>query len=88
MQFHAGPVIAVLVAIAIDTLVNHLVPITLIDATGSADILAANLTAHAVDRFSEAQLLGGTLQAGRAGRSPGVGLAQRCGRKSNRRNRN
>jgi hypothetical protein len=75
-QFHAGPSIAVLVvvAVAVDPLVYHLVPVALIEAPRSAEVVAANFTAHSGNRLGDAELLGRTLQAGRARRSSGIRL--------------
>jgi hypothetical protein len=78
-QLNAGPVIAVLVTVAImvaiDPLMHDLVPVMLVDASGPADILAANLTAHAVDRLCDAQLLGRAGKAGCARQASGIRLA-------------
>jgi hypothetical protein len=85
VQFYAGSVIAIVipmlvpmlvavVPLAVDALVNDLVPVALADAPRSADIPAANLTAHPGDRFGEAELDGRAAQAGRARRSPGIRL--------------
>jgi len=87
-QFDAGLSVPVLVAVVMVPLVNdYLVAVALVDATRPADILAANLTADLSDRFGDAQLLRRTLQAGRAGRSSGSSLSQRCSRQSDGRNR-
>ncbi|HEY2227929.1 MAG TPA: hypothetical protein VGI22_09360 [Xanthobacteraceae bacterium] len=65
----------VTVAIPIDPLVHDLVPIMFVDASGPADILAANFTADAVDRLRDAQLLGRAGEAGCARQAPGIRLA-------------
>jgi hypothetical protein len=78
-QFHAGPAIPVLVTvaipIAIDPFVHDLVSVMFVDASGPADILAANFTADAIDRLGDAQLLGRAGEAGCARQAPGSGLA-------------
>src|ERR1700694_4083146 len=80
-EFHARPsnpalisVVTSVVTLAVDPLVNHLVPVALIEAPRSAEVVAADFTAHAGDRLRDAQLLGRTFQAGRASRSPGICL--------------
>jgi hypothetical protein len=80
VQFHAGssiPVlvtVAMIVTVAIDPLVNHLVPVALVDAPGPADVLAADFTAHAGNRFRDAKLCGRVAQIGRTARGPGIRL--------------
>jgi hypothetical protein len=88
-QLHAGPVIPVLVTVTvpIDPLVHDLVPVMLVDASGPANVLAANLTADAGDRLRDAQLLGRTGEPGCTRQAPGIRLARGCARKRNGRNR-
>jgi hypothetical protein len=79
-QLHAGPsipipVLIAVVAVAIGPLVNHLVMVVFIEASGSAEVPAANLFAHPGDRFGDAKLLGGAPQAGRARRRSGIRLS-------------
>jgi hypothetical protein len=77
-------VVALVVPLAVDPLVNDLVAVALIEAPRSADIVAANLTTNLGDRLRDAQLFRRTLQAGRW---PGRSLSQRCARQSDGRNR-
>jgi hypothetical protein len=79
-QFHAGSSIPVLVTVAmlvtltVDPLVNHLVPVALVDAPGAADVLAADFTADAGNRLRDAKLLGRVAQAACASGGPGIRL--------------
>jgi hypothetical protein len=80
-KFHAGPsltipVLFAVVPLAVDPLVTHLVAVALIEAARSADVLAANFTAHPGDWFGDPQLVGRAAQAGRSRRGPGIGLTQ------------
>jgi hypothetical protein len=66
--------VAMIVTLAIDPLVNHLIPVALVDAPGPADVLAADFTAHAGNRFRDAKLFGRIAQASCASRGPGIRL--------------
>jgi hypothetical protein len=83
-ELHARRSIPMVVALAVDPLVNDLVAVVLIDAPRSADILAANLTTDLGDRLRDAQLFRRTLEAGRR---PGRSLSQSCSRQSDGRSR-
>src|SRR5580704_13410025 len=76
VQFHAGSSIPALVVVAltVDPLVHHLVPVMLVHAPGPADVLAAHFTTYAVDRLRDAELLRRAAQAGCARRGSGIGL--------------
>ena len=60
--------------LAVDPLVNHLVPVALIEALLLAEVPAANLFAHPSHRLGDTELLGRALQAGRARRGSGIRL--------------
>jgi hypothetical protein len=81
VQFHARPAIPIPVLVAVTIAViplvnNNLVPVTLAEASRSADVLAANFAAHAGDGFGDAQLLDRAAQASRASRVSGIRLTQ------------
>jgi hypothetical protein len=65
------------IALAIDPLVNHFVAGALVEATGAADVPAADFTAHARDRFRQAELVG-PAQAGCASEGSGIRLTKGC----------
>jgi hypothetical protein len=77
-------VVALVVPLVVDPLVNNLVAVALIDAPRSADILAANLTTDLGDRLRDAQLFRRPLQAGRR---PGCSLSRSRSRQSDGRSR-
>jgi hypothetical protein len=79
--------VLVVVALAEDPLVHHLVANVLIEALGPAEVVATDFAANAGDRLGDAKLLGRALQTGGAGSSAGIGLAQRCAGKRDSRNR-